>query len=239
MKNLLLISSSRVYGTGYLDHAANAIDELLGPIDRVLFLPFALGDRDGYAATARARFAAMGREVDSAHDAKDPIRAVEDAAAFFVGGGNTFRLLKCLYDLHLLGPIRRRVRSGTPYIGSSAGSNVACPTIMTTKDMPIVQPPAFEALELVSFQISPHYLDPDPASTHMGETQEERILQYLEENDRTVIGLREGAMLRVRDDDVRLLGGAGARIFRRGCDTVEMPPGGPITGFLPRSAPAA
>jgi dipeptidase E len=233
MRNILLISSSRVHGTNYLDHAEAAIASLLGLIGRVLFLPYALHDRDGYAAMARDRFSALGFALDSAHEVSDPVAAVEGAEAIFIGGGNTFRLLKALYDFRLLVPIRRRVAAGVPYIGSSAGSNVACPTIRTTKDMPIVQPPSFEALNLVRFQISPHYLDPDPASTHMGETQEERILQYLEENDRTVVGLREGAMLRVADTSVSLLGAAGARIFRKGMDPIEVLPGAPLDALLP------
>jgi dipeptidase E len=233
MRNILLISSSRVYGTGYLDHAEPAIAGLLGPIDRILFVPYALHDRDAYATLARDRFSAMGVALDSLHAAKDPVRAVKEASAIFIGGGNTFRLLKALYDLRLLEPIRRAVAGGVPYIGSSAGSNVACPTIKTTKDMPIVQPSSFDALGLVPFQISPHYLDPDPGSTHMGETQEERILQYLEENDRTVVGLREAAMLRTAGGSFTLLGTAGARIFRKGTAPVEVAPGAALDTLLP------
>jgi len=141
------------------------------------------------------------------------------------GGGNTFRLLKGLHDHDLLDPIRQRVAAGVPYIGSSAGSIVACPTLKTTKDMPVVQPPSFEALGLVSFQISPHYLDPDPATTHMGETQEERIMQFLEENEAPVVGLREGSILLAREGAVVLKGTNSARIFRRGQNAVEVPSG--------------
>ncbi len=140
----------------------------------------------------------------------------------FIGGGNTFRLLKGLYDHELIEPIRHAIASGVTYIGSSAGSIVAGPTIKTTKDMPIVQPRSFDALGLVPFQISPHYLDPDLASTHMGETQEERILQFLEENEAPVIGLREGSMLRVESGAIRLTGPHGARIFRKDEDPVEV-----------------
>ena len=170
-RRLLLISNSTLYGSGYLDHAEEEIRRFLGHAARVLFVPFALYDRDVYAKLARDRFGAMGYRLDSAHEARDAAGAVAEADAVFVGGGNTFRLLKSLYDYDLVAPIRRRVNEGMPYIGSSAGSNVACPTIKTTKDMPIVQPPSFDALGLVPFQISPHYLDPDPNSTHMGETQ--------------------------------------------------------------------
>lgn len=224
MKRVLLISNSTLYGSGYLDHAADEIREFLGSVKKVLFVPFALYDRDTYAATARKRYEAMGYALDSIHTAPDPRRAVNDAEAIFIGGGNTFRLLKALYDVDLIEPIRRRVESGMPYIGSSAGSNVAGPTIKTTKDMPIVQPPSFDALGLVPFQISPHFLDPDPNSTHMGETQEERILQFLEENDTPVAGLREGAMVRVEGPSMILKGSSGARIFRKGEIPVEMKP---------------
>jgi dipeptidase E len=174
-RRLLLISNSTLHGGGYLDHAEEAITDFLGAISRVLFVPLALYDRDAYAALARQRLQTMGYETDSVHEFADPRQAVETAEAVFIGGGNTFRLLKGLYDFDLLLPLRRKVAAGLPYLGSSAGSIVACPTLKTTKDMPIVQPPSFNALALVAFQISPHYLDPDPNSTHMGETQEDRI----------------------------------------------------------------
>jgi dipeptidase E len=224
-KRLLLISNSTVYGSGYLDHAEKEILDFLGANRRVLFIPFALYDRDAYAETARERFAAMGFELTSIHRVADAQRAVSEAEAIFVGGGNTFRLLNGLYDAGVLLPIRRRVEDGVPYIGSSAGSIVAGPTLKTTKDMPIIEPPSFDALGLVPFQISPHYLDPDPASTHMGETQEERIKQFLEENDAPVVGLREGSMLRVEGKSVILKGPATARIFRRGYEPVEIETG--------------
>src|SRR6266436_2386963 len=162
--------------------------------------------------------------IESVHQAKNPHKAIKETDAIFVGGGNTFRLLKALQDLDLIEPIRQKVRGGAPYIGSSAGSNVAGPTIKTTKDMPIVQPRSFDSLGLVPFQISPHYQDPDPNSRHMGETQEERILQFLEENDTPVVGMREGAWLLVEGCSVMLKGLSGARIFRRGQPPVEALP---------------
>ena len=171
-KRLLLISNSTLHGSGYLDHAETEIRSFLGDVKRVLFVPFALHDRDTYALTAQKRFERMGYELSSVHTAATPSRAVADTDAIFIGGGNTFRLLKALYDFDLLGSIRKRVEGGMLYIGSSAGSNIAAPTIKTTNDMPIVQPPSFEALSLVPFQINPHYLDPDPNSKHMGETRE-------------------------------------------------------------------
>ena len=231
-KRLLLISNSTLYGSGYLDHAETEIGSFLGRVKRVLFVPFALYDRDKYALTAQQRFAKMGYELSSIHSATTPAHALEETEAVFIGGGNTFRLLKSLYDFELLGPIRERVEAGMPYIGSSAGSNVAGPTIRTTNDMPIVQPPSFDALGLVSFQINPHYLDPDVNSKHMGETREERILQFLEENETPVVGLREGAMLRIEDGETLLRGSTGARIFRRGLDPVETLPGAHLNAFL-------
>jgi dipeptidase E len=223
--HILLISNSTLYGSGYLDHAEDEIRSFLGDIKRVLFVPYALFDRDTYAATAQKRFQKIGYDLTSIHTATNPVQAVKDTEAIFIGGGNTFRLLKTLYDFDLLGPIRERVADGMRYIGSSAGSNVAAPTIKTTNDMPIVQPPSFDALGLVSFQINPHYLDPDPNSKHMGETREERIRQFLEENDTPVVGLREGAMLRIENGETILRGSTGARIFRKGVEPIELLPG--------------
>jgi dipeptidase E len=174
----------------------------------------------------------MGYELNSAHAASDPQNAVAETDAIFIGGGNTFRLLKALQDLQLLEPIRRRIREGAPYIGSSAGSNVAGPTIKTTNDMPIVQPRSFAALGLVPFQINPHYQDPDPTSKHMGETREERILQFLEENETPVLAMREGASVRVENQSVTLRGSNGARIFRRGEKPVESVTGDEISGLV-------
>jgi dipeptidase E len=224
-KRLLLISNSTLYGSGYLDHAESEIRDFLGRIGRVLFVPFALYDRDAYANLARQRLKSMGYDLQSVHEVSDAPQAVNDAEAIFIGGGNTFRLLKSLYDSELLLPIRRRITAGIPYIGSSAGAIVAGPTLKTTKDMPVVEPPSFDALGLIAFQISPHYLDPDPHSTHMGETQEERINQFLEENDAPVAGIREGAILRVEGDAIVLKGKSGARIFRKGHEPVETMPG--------------
>lgn len=224
-KRILLISNSTLYGSGFLDHAEEEIREFLGKIQRVLFVPFALFDQNSYAAKTRTRFNAMGYELDSIHEVTDQPRAVKDAAAIFIGGGNTFRLLKALYDFQILTLIRQKVEDGMPYVGSSAGSNVAAPTIKTTNDMPIVEPPSFQALNLVSFQINPHYLDPDPDSKHMGETREERILQFLEENDTPVVSLREGAMVRREEGATILKGSTGARIFRKGRQPIEVKPG--------------
>src|SRR6266404_1345780 len=231
-ERILLISNSTVYGRGYLDHVEQQIKSFLGYATKILFFPFALHDRDTYATKAKARFAAMGYSFEAVHAVSDAREAIEQTDAIFVGGGNTFRLLKALQDLDLLDPIRRKVKDGVPYIGSSAGSNVAGPTIKTTKDMPIVQPRSFDSLGLVPFQISPHFQDPDPNSTHMGETQEERILQFLEENETPVVGIREGAWLLCESGAVTLKGQTGARIFRRGKAPVEAKQGDNIVDLV-------
>jgi dipeptidase E len=229
---LLLISNSTLHGSGYLDHAEAEIRDFLGELKHVLFVPFALFDRDKYAAMAQARLQRMGYELMSIHTAADPVQTVKETDAMFIGGGNTFRLLKALYEFDLLDVVRERVDAGMPYIGSSAGSNLACPTIKTTNDMPIVQPPSFNAFGLVSFQINPHYLDPDPNSKHMGETREERIIQFLEENETPVVGLREGSMLRIENGETILRGSTGARIFRRGLEPVEISSGAKLEGIF-------
>jgi dipeptidase E len=231
-KQLLLISNSTLHESGYLDHAEKEIRDFVGSRTNALFVPYAVHDRRAYAAKVEERLREMGLSVTSIHDVSNLPRAVGEAEVIFVGGGNTFRLLKGLYDHDLLDPIRQRVAAGVPYIGSSAGSIVACPTLKTTKDMPVVQPPSFEALGLVPFQISPHYLDPDPASTHMGETQEERIMQFLEENEAPVVGLREGSILLVREGAVVLKGPNSGRIFRRGKNAVEVPSGSDLRPVL-------
>jgi dipeptidase E len=225
IRRVLLVSSSTCHPTGFLDHAEAEIRDFLGGVRRVLFLPWALHDRDAYTAKVRERLGRMGFDADSAHEAPDPADAVLEAEAVFAGGGNTFRLLKTLYELDLLVPLRRRVGEGMPYVGSSAGSNVAGPTIGTTNDMPIVLPPSLNALGLVPFNINPHYLDPDPASTHKGETREERIAQFHEENDATVVGLREGSLLRIEGNEARLRGREGARVFPKGLPPREVAPG--------------
>jgi dipeptidase E len=229
---LLLISNSTLHGSGYLDHAADEIREVLAGVRHVLFFPYALHDRAGYAAKARQRFEALGFELTSIHERPDPVEAVNRAEAVFIGGGNTFRLLSALCATGTLPAIRERVAAGMPYVGSSAGSNVACPTIMTTNDMPIVQPPSFQALGLVPFQINPHYLDPDPGSRHMGETREERLRQFLEENATPVAALREGAMLQVAGERVVLRGSAGMRVFRRDTAPTEHLPVADVHGLL-------
>ncbi|HVR40138.1 MAG TPA: dipeptidase PepE [Thermoanaerobaculia bacterium] len=221
---LLLISSSVVYGYGFLDHPEPEIRRFLDERRRVAFIPFALADHDAYTEKVSDRLGQMGLDVTQVHDAND----LKHAEAIFVGGGNTFRLLKTLYERDMLDAIRERVRDGIPYIGSSAGTVIATPTIRTTNDMPIVFPPSFDALSFVEFQINPHYLDADPDSKHKGETREERLREFLEENSAMVIGLREGSMLWVEDGTAILLGTKTARVFRRGDEPVEIEAGSTI-----------
>lgn len=218
---LLLISSSNVHGYGYLDHAEPMIRSFAGDKRNVLFVPFAAKDHAAYTNLVSERLDKMNLAT---RQLANP--ATLDADILFVGGGNTFRLLNTLYERNLIEPIRERVRSGEMlYIGSSAGTNITAPTIKTTNDMPIIEPPSFAALGLVPFQINPHYLDPEPNSTHRGETREQRIREFLEENDAPVVGLREGSALLVEDEVVTLLGEKTARLFRRGEEPVEIAPG--------------
>ena len=232
MSRLLLISNSTLHGSEYLDHAADEIRDFIGKRVRVAFIPYALHDRRAHCEQAEARFRRMELEFQSVHNVSNTSRAIEQAEIIFIGGGNTFRLLYELHRNQMIEPIRRAVRAGTPYIGSSAGSIVACPSLKTTKDMPVIQPFSFEALNLVPFQVSPHYLDPDPTSTHMGETQEQRILQFLEENEEPVVGLREGSILRVEGGEVTLKGPHSARIFRSGTQPIETPAGSNLSELL-------
>lgn len=226
-KRLLLLSNSRNYGQGYLEHAESHIKAFLGEaVRRVLFIPFAAVrfSFEQFADTVRERFKHFGYELDSIHASDHPRRAVEEAEAIIVGGGNTFHLLHHLYERDLLTAIRERVSKGAPYVGWSAGSNVACPTIKTTNDMPIIEPASFQALDLVPFQINPHYLDAHPEG-HQGETREERLLEFIEVNPGVyAVGLREGSMLRVEGADIRLIGSKSARIFVHGDAAKECQP---------------
>ena len=234
MPRVLLVSNSTVHGGGYLDHVAGELADFLGAgARRVAFVPYALRDRAGYAAKLRERLALLGLEVDAVDGGAERARAaVAGADAVFVGGGNTFRLLKALHEEGLVAAIRARVAAGMPYVGSSAGSNVACPTIRTTNDMPIVEPPTSAALGLVPFQLNPHYQDPDPSSKHMGETREQRIAEFHEEHATPVLGLREGAWVRVEGSEAVLGGRNGARLFRRGREPEELATGARLDELL-------
>jgi dipeptidase E len=224
---LLLISSSRTEGTGFLEHAKPALRDFLGgQVRRALFLPYArvMTSYDQYVEQVASVFRDLGCEVTGIHRVADPIEAVRQADAILVGGGNTWHLAREVHRLMLADPIRRTVRAGTPYIGWSAGSNLACPTFQTTNDMPICEPLGFDALGLVPFQINPHYLHGNPPGHH-GETREERLREYMELHpDVWVAGLREGTMFRIENGSLRLLGEKTCRVFRRGMEPRELGP---------------
>ncbi len=221
--NLLLISNSTNHGQRRFEHVQ---DELTAFYERreVLFVPYALADHGAYTDAVGEAFARSGVALRGLHTAPDPVAALAAADAVFVGGGNTFRLLRALQRGGLLAALRAAVERGARYGGASAGTNLACPTVRTTNDMPIVQPDGFTALGLVDFQINPHYLDAPPDTTHMGETRAQRIAEFLEENDVPVLGLREGAWLRV-DGAATVLHGRDSVLFRRGRESEELAAG--------------
>ncbi|MGW8377066.1 dipeptidase PepE [Streptomyces sp. ODS28] len=233
---LLLLSNSTAPGRGYLEHAHEVIADHLRGVRELLFVPYAQADHDGYTAAVAAFMEQLGIRVRGVHTG-EPARLAREAEAVFIGGGNSFRLLKSLQRHGLLEAVRERVAEGAPYMGSSAGTNMACPTVRTTNDMPIVQPEGFGTLDLVPFQINPHYLDPAPDSAHMGETREKRLTEFLEENDVPVLGLREGTWLRRAGERLELGGvSAGARLFRRGAEPVEHGPGADLSELLSAGA---
>ena len=234
--NLLLISNSTNAGEEYLKYPIAEIAKTLNGVSEVVFIPYAAVtfSYDEYEAKVQARFNEIGIKVKSIHHALNKRNFLRNAEAVVIGGGNTFALLKRMQEEDLLDVIHRRVKGGMPYIGWSAGSNVTCPTICTTNDMPIVQPESFRAIGLVSFQINPHYLDANPVG-HAGETREQRILEYLEANrSRYVVGLREGCMLRIDDNGIELIGSRPMRIFKKGQPTYEVNPGDDISFLLKR-----
>jgi len=222
---LLLISNSTMKGEEYLHYPKQNIKQFLGDKKlHALFIPYAAVtfSYDEYELKVSERFAEIGHYITSIHHFPDPVTAVKEAEAIVVGGGNTWQLVKMLHDNELMNVIRQRVLQGTPYIGWSAGSNVACPTLRTTNDMPITDPHGFDCINLVPFQINPHYLDANPEG-HGGETREQRILEFLEVNPEiTVVGLREGTMLKYENDQLNFMGNFSARIFRGGKDPVEL-----------------
>lgn len=209
-----------------------------GEIRKLLFVPYALFNHDAYVQVMTERGLNAGYELDGIHRHSDPIKAVLEAEGIFVGGGNTFRLLRDLYRLNLLDPIRERVRNGMPYVGVSAGCNVACRTIKTTNDMPIVQPPSFDALGIVPFQVNPHYYTGqnivkhgEQFVEHFSETRDDRLREFHEENDTPVIGLWEAGLLHCDGRQV-VLSNTPARIFRRGQPAVDIQPVAELSEFL-------
>lgn len=227
MIRLLLISNSTNAGEGYLEHSKEEMKRFFAGIKKVLFIPWAAVtySYDEYENNVQTRFSEFGIEVDSIHHYKNAKIAVLHAEAIVVGGGNTFKLLKCIQQFDIIEAVRNKVLSGIPYCGWSAGANVACPTICTTNDMPVTEPDSFSAFNLVRFQINPHYLDTNPQG-HAGETREERIMEFIEEDPFTyVVGLREGSMITLENVALNLKGTKPARIFKKGIAPYEVYPG--------------
>lgn len=231
--NILLISNSTNAGEPYLQYPMAEIAQTLRGIKEIVFIPYAAVTFPyaEYERRVQARFDELGIRVRSIHQSPNPRMMIRHAEAICVGGGNTFALAKKMQEQQLMGAIRRRIAAGVPYVGWSAGSNVACPTISTTNDMPIVQPESFDAIGAVKFQINPHYLDANPAG-HAGETREQRILEYIEANPRRwVVGLREGSMLRLTDEGLTLIGRP-LRLFKKGEPIRELQPGEDLSFLL-------
>lgn len=232
---LLLISNSTNAGEAYLDYPKHNIHDFLGEkCVKCLFIPYAgvTVTWDDYEKKVKNRFNEVGHDIVSIHHFDDPVKAVEEADCIVIGGGNTWKLLHDMHANKLIEPIRKKVLGGTPYIGWSAGSNVTCPTLMTTNDMPIIDPLGFDALNLIPFQINPHYLD-KKVEGHGGESREDRILEFIEVNrDVYVAGLREGCMFVVEDDKMRIIGQRNLRLFKYGEETREIAPTEDFTFLL-------
>ena len=240
---LLLISNSTMAGETYLAWPRKRIAGFLGRhgVKEVCFVPYAgvnlspegpETSYDVYTQRVAAVFQEMGISVWSVHEADDPAKAISEAQAVVVGGGNTFHLVAEMQNTGVMTAIREKALSGMPYVGWSAGSNVACPTLMTTNDMPIVEPASFNTLGLIPFQINPHYLDANPAG-HGGETRQQRIEEFLAVNrDKTVVGLREGCLLHLEGNDLQLVGNKSMRLFRFGEAPRELQPGDDLAFLL-------
>ncbi len=232
--NLLLISNSTNAGEPYLQYPLPEIAKTFQGVKEVVFIPYAAVTFSyaEYERRVQERFATLGIRVRSIHRSPNPRMMIRHAEAICIGGGNTFALTKKMQEQKLLGPILRRLQAGIPYVGWSAGSNVCCPTICTTNDMPIVEPESFSAIGAVKFQINPHYLDANPEG-HAGETREQRILEYIQANPRRyVVGLREGCMLRYQEGKLELIGKKTMRIFKKGEAIREVAPGDDLQFLL-------
>lgn len=219
MINCLLASTSTIYGGTYLDYLFNSLEDLYKDADEIIFIPYARPSGityDEYISIAEVAFKKMGKALRGIHTFANPADALQNAKGIFTGGGNSFVLVSKLYQQKLIHPLQEVIKNGTPYLGTSAGSNIAGPSIRTSNDMPIVYPPSFDTLSIVPFNINPHYLDPDPTSKHKGETRETRIKEFHKFNDTPVIGLREGSWVRVKGKQITLEGkGLTARIFEK------------------------
>jgi dipeptidase E len=226
--NIILASTSTIFGGDYLNYLKEELIQLYEGIDELVFIPFARPggiSYDEYTAKAASFFMTLGIKVKGLHEFDNKAEAVQNAKAFFTGGGNTFLLVKTLHEEGLMSVLKENVESGKPYLGCSAGSNIGGQNMKTTNDMPIVYPPSFDCMGLVPFNINPHYLDPHPELKHNGETRETRIKEFLTQNDIKVVGLREGNWIRRIGDKITVEGSELTRIFERGREPYEIEAG--------------
>lgn len=228
---MIVASTSTIHGGSYLEYLLEEVSVLYKDIREILFIPYARASglsHHAYTEKANTTFQKIGKRLRGIHEFENPQKAIEEANGIFTGGGNTFLLVKQLYNFQLLEILRASIFKGTPYLGTSAGSNICGLTMQTTNDMPIVYPPSFKTLGTLPFNINPHYLDPDPTSTHMGETRETRIQEFHTQNNIPVIGLREGSWLQVTGNEILLQGAMSARIFEKDQKPYELETGSKI-----------
>ena len=232
MKKIIIASTSTLHGGGYLDYLLPSLKNHFSNCKSLLFIPYARPggiSHKGYTQKVADVFKALDIDVKGIHEFENPAYAVKNAEALFTGGGNTFLLVSQLYKMNVMDAIHNAVKAGTPYLGTSAGSNICGLSMQTTNDMPIIYPPSFKTLGLVPFNINPHYLDPLEGTTHMGETRETRIKEFHQFNSQPVVGLREGSWLEVSGSQIYLKGNLQARLFRQGQEPEEIETGSDIS----------
>ena len=226
--NIILASTSTLFGGNYLEYLTPEIEKLFSGINEIVFIPFARPggiSHDDYTEKVRTFFASLSIKVKGLHEFENKTEALNSAKGIFTGGGNTFLLVKTLHEENLMQVVKENVENGTPYLGCSAGSNIGGLNMKTTNDMPIVYPPSFECMGLVPFNINPHYLDPNPDLKHNGETRETRIKEFLTQNDTKVVGLREGNWIRKIGQKITVEGKELTRIFEKDKEPYEIAPG--------------
>jgi dipeptidase E len=234
MKNIIIASTSTLHGGTYLEYLLPELQSFFSNVKQLLFIPYARPSgisHDDYTKKVSEAFDKINILVKGIHEFENPVEAIENAEGIFTGGGNTFLLVSQLYKNNVIDALEKVVKNGTPYLGTSAGSNICGLTMNSTNDMPIVYPPSFRTLGFVSFNINPHYLDPIEGSTHMGETRETRINEFHHFNPQPVVGLREGSWLAVKGDSVKLKGTLTARIFKRNEKPIEVEPNSDLSNL--------
>jgi dipeptidase E len=232
MKKLFIASTSTIHGSGFLEYLVDELEVFFKNSSTIIFIPYARPggiSHDLYTEKAKQVFKKINKNIIGIHEFDNPREAILNAEAIFTGGGNTFVLVNQLYKNNLIDALKESIVSGTPYLGTSAGSNICGLTINTTNDMPIIYPPSFKALAVVAFNINPHYLDPDSNSKHMGETRETRINEFHTYNTQPVVGLREGCWIEVLGNEITLKGNENSRVFEYNKKPIEMKPGTTIS----------